>query len=75
MVWDDPWTAAFPVRRRPRPRAEGEEEIPYKDHPPEIVVCAFCGFEIEDDYWPYHPCTGREEAMRQRKRLEDAGER
>ena len=55
--------------------AEGQREPrqvmpPQKEHPPELVVCAYCGCLIEDGYYPYHPCEEREQAMRRRDRGE-----
>ena len=40
---------------------------PVKEHPPELVVCAWCGVLIEDGWFPYHPCAEREAAMRERR--------
>lgn len=55
------------ARQRAREREPQGEQPPMKEHPPELVVCAWCGVLIEDGWFPYHPCEEREKALRERR--------
>lgn len=73
MIQDDRWTDVFPMGARRAPLSRGETEgPPVKEHPPELVVCAYCGYVIEDAWWRFHPCPEREAAQRERERLDNA---